>query len=568
MRSASILARFVVSALALAGALATASAQDSAKKPFTPDQIDYSMFFNADIRDTPECHVSVVNGVIDFGDAITNPTMSCPDAYAWKLFTEIVQQGFWENWSTDRQAFPSDPWPRCAPGESGNCCPSVGTSNEVWPQHCPVFPGVTPGVPTYVVREPSKAHQIALDAAAVIDLNRDGKKDWGDVPAVLRNAVIGAVQNELIYRNKPMIDYIFDQGLYSVDGLAAVYANFVKAISAYAPHWPVPPDPAVSHPKVQPIVKFNFPIQSIMVKVNWLEIDQAATYGINPYDEEHPYIIMNLVPEVDTNAPPKDAPVTTKPFILLSIHISTKDVPNWFWTSFEHVDNIGRCDWLGCNDSFGYINTQTYEVNGALADGLAEPSHNYTAPHSIATVDNASQDAFELAERYRGTEKMSDGLAAMFSAFGIGTDTGINKSGRPAITDQAWRSYRLKGTQTNFVTSTGRSSFLGNSVTEAGFVNSASCITCHARAGATKEGLPVLSIFSDFLSDAGIPKSVNGVPNEAWFDTNAYYGVQNQREAPEIRAVQTDFVWGFRFACPMKKMSLGPNWCANVVPDK
>jgi hypothetical protein len=561
----SVLTGFISSLLVLAAWLPTAAAQDSSGKPFVPNAVDFSMFFDADIRNTPECDVSVIEGAINFGASVTNPAMSCPDAFAWKLFAEIVQQGFWENYSTDRQTFPSDPWPRCTAGETENCCPSVVTSNDVWPQHCPTFPGPTPGVPAHVVGEPSKAHQIPLAAAAASDLNNDGKKDWADVPAVLKNAVIGAVQNELIYRNKPMVDYVFDQQLYSVDGLAAVYANFVKAISAYAPRWPTPSNPAVSHPAPQPIVKFNFPIQSVMVKVNWLEVDQAEQYGINPYDEENPYIIMDLVPEVDTNAPPKKAPVTTKPFILLSMHISSKDVPNWFWTTFEHVDNIGRCDWLGCNDSFGYINTQTLEVNAKLASGLAEPNRNFTPPHSLTTVDGVSQDAFALAERYENTERMSDGLAAIFNAFGIGTDTGINKSGRPSISDQAWRSYRLKGTQTNFVTSTGRPSLLGNSVTEAGFVNSASCITCHARAGVTEEGLPVLAIFVDFLSDAGIPKSINGVPNEAWFDVNAYYGVQNTPEAPAVRAVQTDFVWGFRVACPMKQMSIGPKWCANVT---
>lgn len=94
-----------------------------------------------------------------------------------------------------------------------------------------------------------------------------------------------------------------------------------------------------------------------------------------------------------------------RPFLLLSFHMSTKDLPNWFWATFEHVDNQGRCDWTGGNDS-----------------------------------------------------------------------------GRPTPADAAWRSYRLKGSQTEFVTATGRSTLLGNSVTEAGFTNSVSCISCHARA--------------------------------------------------------------------------------------
>ena len=37
-----------------------------------------------------------------------------------------------------------------------------------------------------------------------------------------------------------------------------------------------------------------------------------------------------------------------RPFGLVGLHIITKDIPNWFWTTFEHVDNpqanIGNLD--------------------------------------------------------------------------------------------------------------------------------------------------------------------------------------------------------------------------------
>ncbi|WP_295811806.1 hypothetical protein [uncultured Nitratireductor sp.] len=56
--------------------------------------------------------------------------------------------------------------------------------------------------------------------------------------------------------------------------------------------------------------------------------------------------------------------------------------------------------------------------------------------------------------------------------------------------------------------------------------------------------MPNLSIFVSDLSDAGLPKSANGVP------------------APELVAVQTDFVWGFRNACPTEVGAEGPHHCA------
>lgn len=553
--------RVAIACAASVAAALGAAAQDGAHRP---DQIDFSMFFEATVRDTPECDARVVDGDFVFGDSITNPAASCPDAFAWKTFAEVIRDGWWENWSTDRETFPSDPWPRCAPGETGNCCPAVTVSNDPRPEHCPVFPGPTPGVPAYAVVAPGTAHMVPLARAATRDLNDDGRKDWADVPAVLRNAVIGAVQNELVYRNAPMVRYIFDRGLYSTEGLAAVYRHFVEAIGAYAPRWPTPPDPTRSYPLPPATAAINFPVGTIMLKVNWLEADKAAAYGIDPDDQRHPYIVMDLVPQAEANAAPGSQPPAKTRFILLSMHISTKDLPNWFWATFEHVDNIGRCDWLGCNDSFGYINTETLEIGPGPTGGLAEPARNYTPPHSLTEVGGQQQDAFVLAERYSDVDRISERLDAVLRAYGIGTDTAVNRSGRPTVGDPAWRSYRLKGTETNFVTATGRANRLGNSVTEAGFVNSASCITCHARAGATAEGLPPLSIFADTLSDAGIPKSVNGIPEESWFNVNAYWGVGGEREAPGIRAVQTDFVWGFRFACPMAPMSVGPKWCANV----
>lgn len=553
--------------LMVAGALVAVVADPSAAaEPAThvPGSIDFSMFYLADIRDSPECAAHVADGKLAFADTVTNPAITCPDAFAWKLFAETVAAGFWENWSTNRQVWPSNPWPRCAPGESGNCCPSVAVSNETWPEHCPVFPGSTAGAPEHVVGEPSKAHQIDLADAAVGDADRDGAGEWEDVPAILRNAVIGAVQNELIYRNQPMVDYIFDRSLYHQEGLAAVYDNFVRALSAYAPRWPEPDNPVAAHPSTPPLANIVFPVKSVMVKVNWLTIDQAPLYGIDPNDPDNPFITMDLVPMADDNKPPAAGSVTKQRFILLSLHISSKDLPNWFWATFEHVANQGRCDFLGCNDSFGHINTETLTIDTAPAAGLAEPARNYTPPHAVAKVDGANQVAFDLAGRYVGVDRPSPALDALFAAFGIGAGD-VNTSGLPTVGDKAWRSYRLKGTQTNFVTLTGRPTRLGNSVTEAGFVNRASCITCHSRAGLTREGLPPLAIFADTVSDAGIPESVLGMPLEPWFDLNAYWGVQGLREAPGIRAVPSDFVWGFRNACPMTAKPIGPSWCVNVT---
>jgi hypothetical protein len=534
----------------------------------TPNALDFSMFFLADVRDSPECRVHLAQGKFAFGEDITNPAQSCPDAFAWKLFAESVTEGFWENWSTNRQTWPSDPWPRCAPGESpGKCCPAVEISNTEWPQHCPVFPGPTEGMPEEAATKPAVAQQVSLEQAASAHASHDGKLDWRDVPAALRDLVIGSVQGELVYRNEKMVDYIFDNALYSTEGLARIFENFTRASSIYAPYSPVPDDPAAAHGKPPAIATMSFPIKSVMIKTDWLSVDDARRMGIDPYDQANPFIIMNLLPIQDSNKPPADG-VKAKPHILLSFHISSKDLPNWFWATFEHVANQGRCDWTGCNDSFGYVTTKIPPLDKAKAGDLAAAARNFTPPHQTAKAAGYDQTAFILGERYLDEDAISDTLNAAFAAYGIGTGSGSNRSGRPTPQDQAWRSYRLKGTQTDFVTPTGRPTRLGNSVTEAGFVSTASCITCHARAGATEDGTPPLAIFTNIVSDLGMPQSVNGMPNDAWFNVNAYRNAEGVREATGTLAVQTDFVWGFRNACPMKAAAVGPNWCKNVPAKK
>lgn len=560
--------RRAVAGVVLAGlaGIGGAAAEDAPPAAHAPDQLDFSTFFLADIRDSPQCETRAENGRIVFGEAVTNPAITCPDAFAWKLMVESVVAGFWEDWSTNRQTWPSDPWPRCAPGTTGpDCCTEVEVSNNAWPAHCPVFPGPTPGMPAFAPTEPAIAEQMTLAEAAPGDVDGDGAVDWDDVPGALKPAVIGGVAGELTYRNQPMVDYIFDRELYSTDGLARVFEQFSRATRVYAPHWPEPDDPPRDHDTVPPTAAIVFPIDAVMIKANWLSVEDAPKIGIDPYDEENPFIIMDLLPIEGSNKPP-EASVKPKPHILIAFHISSKDLPGWFWATFEHVANQGRCDWTGCNDSFGFLSTANPSMDSTRTVDLAPPARNFTPPHKTDKVGGFDRSAFVLGERYLDVDEISPPLDAIYAAFDVATAAGINRTGRPTAADAAWRAYRLKGSQTGFVTATGRPTRLGNSVTEAGFANTSSCITCHARAGATRAGTPPLAIFADTLSDLGVSQSVNGLPNEAWFNVNAYRNDEGKREAPGIHAIQTDFVWGFRLACPIAPSAFGPSWCANLKP--
>ena len=122
---------------------------------------------------------------------------------------------------------------------------------------------------------------------------------------------------------------------------------------------------------------------------------------------------------------------------LIAMHVITKQLPNWTWATFEHKDNTCYGKFLNPRDNFGFP--------------------------SGATVP-------------------SPALQSVFSHYGVDTSVADN--------------YRLIGAQTDFTDDTGRPIILGNSVTEAGFQTTSSCITCHGRASVTSSGSPGLSVFN------------------------------------------------------------------------
>jgi hypothetical protein len=173
-----------------------------------------------------------------------------------------------------------------------------------------------------------------------------------------------------------------------------------------------------------------------------------------------------------------------KTYALVSMHIISKLVPNWTWATFEHRLNKGRCDVMGCRDDFGAVRQ-------------LEPAKT------------------PLGGAYPACEKTS-GVKQIFASANL---------------EALWENYCLKGSQTDFVTTTGIPTLLGNSVTEKGFVSSSSCLTCHSRASVTSTGADAQG--AGFVGKA----SPNGVPSPAWFWNNPGKASQS------LKALQTDFVW-------------------------
>ncbi|WP_244564802.1 hypothetical protein [Rhizobium sullae] len=191
-----------------------------------------------------------------------------------------------------------------------------------------------------------------------------------------------------------------------------------------------------------------------------------------------------------------------KKYALIAMHIISKVLPNWTWATFEHQNNPGRCDYTGCHDAYGAV---------------------------VADVD-----ANEVLDRPYSACAKNDALKAVLRSAGLSA---------------VWEHYCLKGSQTDFVSATGVPTHLGNSVTEAGFADTSSCITCHARAAVNAKGIKTTPAgFVDLPIPALCPNpsgpcSPNGAPDPNWFWTNP--GKLDQAAV----AMQTDFIWSIaRFA--------------------
>lgn len=525
----------VITSLAIISIGAVAGATSA---PAAPNAVDFAMYFDADARDADECAMTVEDGKTIIDSAVVNPSMSCPDMFSWKLFAEVILENWWSSWASDTQTWPKEPYRLCAAGEIAPACcqprgadnPGYGdvTTDPDYPNslHCPFFPGV--GIVATAVAQPRRlgkpigAHAISLGTGGLAAqlaappgaaaLGRPGEPEPG---RVIRQEV-----GEITVRNKPMFDYIFNNNLYNQNGIAAVFNRNATNLANNAPYQ------ATNSPKA--LTKIDLPIPAIMIKSNWLYHEFATAVGLID-DPSAPYIKKDMITTIGDKTYRGE-------HWLVAFHISTKDIPQWVWTTFEHVNNPGRCDFTGCNDSYGFASDDARPDAG-------NTRANFTAPHVRNDGLGQSSVIFNLGLRYT-SGPISSELSTILSALGIGLSG--QQSAEPAPVDRAWLSYRLKGSQVNFTNAMGRATRLGNSITEGGFMNTSSCISCHARAAVTATGdekkqttVPFGVFAYDVLSEVGYQQSNFGIPDKNW-----YHGSGSR---PVLQALQTDFMWGMPF---------------------
>jgi len=539
-----------------------------------PNSIDYAMYFLGDVRDNEHCAMHVKDGEFVVAKKISNPAMTCPDMTSWRLFASVIRDKFWSDWADETQNWPQKPWPLCSASQTTNCCaPGSLTNNK---EHCPYFPGdfnkqekttadinllasesIDSSVTTLRAGRPSITHQLqAINTSVELDLVITELKKTQKLAAAAPTGnecpasvvkqliprtyesvgrVIRQTNAEVTIRNRPFHDYLFDNNLYNSNGVAAVFAANDANQKANAPYSAESYSANESRPGK--LSKIDLPPDAIMIKSNWLYEGIARQLNIKD-SKDAPFITQKMTTVVQFTKGKETVNCNlTGTHYLMAFHVSSKDTPNWVWTTFEHIAMPGRCDFIGCNDSYGYSSTDK------LPAGVAK---NYTRPH-VKSDDlvMAPATVFDTDKLYP-TEKINPGPDQVFKDLGIGTTASTNKD-KASIADLGWRSYRLKGSQVEFTNSMGRKTLLGNSITEAGFMNGSSCITCHSRAGIhveqNKANFFRLSVFEKNLSDYGYSLSAHGIPNPEWFHHDDNTG--------SLDVLQTDFVWGFLNANPI-----------------
>jgi hypothetical protein len=297
-----------------------------------------------------------------------NPAMNNPDKFAWDIFTEL-----------NRPAAPGQrgvPDPSKTPGDSG---PRVW---ETWKITTPVGSDVflsggrrpadwdSPQLLTAVglPKKRLSPPKFTFEKLNVLGINPH------DRMTTLMASGRPLFQGEESRMNRSGFEFLVKEGLYSIDG----QERFRKTGRT-----------------------LEFPIDSIAVKAAWRELtpEEAKSGRFYVYKEDDEHILG-----------------------LTGFHISSKAIPNWFWATFEQVDNPPP----EIPDRDRYTKLRS--------------------PNADSAPENRLRDVPD------------------------------------PLKNTVWQYYVLRGTQTDFVDSTGEPVTLGNTQLEGGMQTTASCMGCHARA--------------------------------------------------------------------------------------
>jgi hypothetical protein len=315
------------------------------------------------------------------------------DAFIWELFTEFAAPAsktrprpvLFETWASDEDTFSKAPhWPEASRG--------------------------------------LKLHGSVLAAAKAIPLDKSVPHLRAQTIDVACKTPPGAAVGgfpttgtptpciaEQVARNRAQFDYIVKNHLNTQAGVAAAYAKDMQ---------------------------IDMPTASIALKGDWVPLPT----------------LLQWIPQLGSLDNIRKLYYTTTSnsveYALLSLHVASRQNTNWVWGTFENQMNPGRCDYIGCFDSFG-----------AETPAVAPNRKAYNTQY--------------------GSCPKTQKLKAMMGSANL---------------SPVWENYCLKSTEVDFTAADGTPYALGNSVIEGivgnGTVAASSCISCHYYASFGAKGAP------------------------------------------------------------------------------
>jgi hypothetical protein len=252
---------------------------------------------------------------------------------------------------------------------------------------------------------------------------------------------------EEVKRNRPQFDYIVDNKLNTRAGLAAAYAKSFKVV---------------------------MPASSISLKGDWVPLSALLQWipKLGSIEEIRKLYYTATSKSVE--------------YALVALHVSSRQNPNWVWGTFEHQLNPGRCDSIGCFDSFGAK--------------VPEVAPNQKVPNT----------------QYGACTKTPQ-LKALMTKGNLAP---------------VWENYCLKSTQVDYIAANGTPNALGNSVIERivgnGTVSASSCIACH--------------VYASFGSTGAVPSAASAMLQ--------YNPTGKPIPQVLEGFLQFDFMWGVLQAAP------------------
>lgn len=421
-----------------------------------------------------------------------------PDEYAWKLFLAINRQAL-----SGKRGLPDpnkpnireyddnmpviwETWALSSGGRNAKYIPEknisevfkdLGRKPDPWDQ----LPADQKSFEHFSSKQMSGVTELA-DSALKEDLGRKGLSNQQVESLVERTSVERFIQpdfidesegiGEEVRMNRATFEHVVANNLYNIEGLEEAFRKFRDS-----------PDPA------NPI-KIDVPAASQEIKAKWVRIREEDK------------------PRYHWRALKKDAEVQI--WGLTALHITTKDLQDWFWSDFEHVD---------------YLELPVHSVGRNFGAGII--------------------DRGEIQSRDTTTRGEKPGHAAQDC-------NGYIQGLREETVGTKWAFYRLRGTQTTFtcvdlIKCEEVPTILANTQIEQRFQQTSSCITCHSRATIGEREDPENNFFPKQLKVFPTTMLIGPANNPGLVLIGPVGKKQDEwfLDQGKIAYAQTDFMWTF-----------------------